>query len=366
MENLTKEIEDKESKMVKYISEYHMSILDKCNKLVDVKNKVPKILEDNESVISSFKDISIQYSKIEQEVKTYEQLDSRIKKVISVLGKLEDFFKHTFFDYENDALYFYRITVNLIKLRDLRKDFFDFSFYDNLNEIFVKYNNKVKDEREILYKKWKKRILQNAERNAKSILKIFDEDHESSGQKLIFPEINTLRSEFLSTDFLILIWIYKKTDKFEDFIDRLNIDRISIIDGYADKTNALHSYVSEFLLSYFLIQISKGINPHYEELLSSLNKYFFNRSQLNLHDTKNIIIPFRNLLDYIKVEDNVLEETIGKIAMDYFESHEFKNGDFTKLPKDQFKISLKKFINDSQDFISKIKQMKLMTYLPKK
>lgn len=368
---LSREIEEKENNMLKYISVYYMNIIDKCNNLLEVKDRIPHILENNESVVASFKDLSIQFYEIKKEIHVHKELDGRIKVVLTELGKFLEFFRHAKMNYERDSLYFYRITTNLARLKSLKKEFLNYSFYDDLNEIYVKFKNNVKRETEELYKKWKTTIINQSEAYGKTILKMFElncqHSNSESSQRLIFPEIDEMRNKLITKELLIVIWTYNKSGKLDDFIDRLNVERLTIIENYSDKDRALLSYATEFLLSFFLIKLNKGVNPHYDDLIDGLNKYFFeSKVVLDLHNTKDVIVPFKNMLNYIKVEESILDQAIGKVTMDYFASHGISNLDLTEVSTEEFREAIKKFIDDSYDFINKIKNNEINEILAKK
>lgn len=172
---LANEIEKKEIEMTKHITEDYINIIDRCNDLQNLKNKIPIILNKNESLISEFKEKSLEISRLEGEIDEHEMLDCRIQDLLEELEKIEIFFEiiNQPLD-EEDELYFYKMTQNMKKLENSIKMFSQYLFYDNIYDIFISYKNKFDQKRLNLFRKYQLVLMNENVEIGKNVIKIID------------------------------------------------------------------------------------------------------------------------------------------------------------------------------------------------
>lgn len=337
---LANEIEKKEIEMTKHITEDYINIIDRCNDLQNLKNKIPIILNKNESLISEFKEKSLEISRLEGEIDEHEMLDCRIQDLLEELEKIEIFFEiiNQPLD-EEDELYFYKMTQNMKKLENSIKMFSQYLFYDNIYDIFISYKNKFDQKRLNLFRKYQLVLMNESVEIGKNVIKIID----NGKQKIIFNELEKFRKFYLPTSLLELFYMNDKLDTLENFIDFFNIERKIFLISY-NKNDKIFFYISEILNSYFLVQHNANILDFYNLIVEKINNICTSEQILKF---KDILVKLKNLIQLLNIKEENINELIGRISIEYFSNN---NLQVNINERSDFKQSLNNFIEEGFDF----------------
>ncbi|WUR03004.1 uncharacterized protein VNE69_03216 [Vairimorpha necatrix] len=394
--SLTKEIEQKELKMLKNISKEYLKILEKCTDLKNIKNKIPKLLEENESLVLKYKENLIKINNLEQEINDNIFLDKRICQIINELEKLKKFFTSVNIDINrNDDLYFYKFTTNLCQIEKLTNNLKNYKNFAELSEIADLYRKKETEETNKFINEYKNDNMIKFGFLGEKIVKLVDEEN-----KIIFNEVLLLRDKFISRKMMDILYMKKKINKIDEFIEKFNLERKIYIkkkqlnninngknkddsnndskfnindskyNNYNSKSNyddsinnsksnyddnskynydynilLMHFYIAEILNSFFLMKINKNFQNFYDVILENINELFLNSNTTEISKMKNLLISIKNLINLLNINDDLLTDTIGRISIEYLSKLTIKNN-----KKEEINI----FIDDAIPFIEKL------------
>ncbi|KAK6090481.1 hypothetical protein P3W45_000578 [Vairimorpha bombi] len=344
---LSKEIENKEKNMLTHITKDYMNIINRCNDLKIIQNKIPHLLEQNETLISKYKENLYCIQELENEIRNHSELDSRIGDLLKELGIFQDFFKMVNTDFTYDKFYYFNLTQNLDHIKKLIPKFQKYRSYEEINEIYMEYSKKVEIENTKFFIEYQNQLCDESYNLGKKIIEMVKNSMEDT--KILFNEILSFRDRYITPKILDLFYMNNKLGILDDFIDKFNLERKSIILKYEKNQNIMYRFTSEILNSYFLIQLNKNILDYYDFLLENMNDYFINNDVEEMLKAKDILIAIKILMNILHIEDDNLYETIGRISFEYFAKNNIKD-----CGREDFKVELDKFIDKSCKFIDKL------------
>lgn len=346
---LTEEIESKEKKMLSHISKDYLNIIERCNDLKNVKNKIPLIIDTNDEIILKYREISLQILEIEKEIKDHKNLNSLICKLLDELCLLRSFYELICENLTNlDKLYFYKLAKNAKQIKLLLEHFKDYRSYENLNEIATNYLKKVELETFKFITEYKNQVTQNFSMLGKKICEIVN--NMSKGKhRIIFNDLFALRNAFITPKFLDIIYIRRQLDSIDEFIDTFNLERKSLILRIKKDDQFMHCMISEIVNSYFLVIFNKNFFDYYDIILENINDYFMNNVR-DIFKYKDILVYIKMLMEILNIDSEKFNETIGRIAIEYFSKSNLNDNLNNRL---MFRKEIEKFIDESCTFIAK-------------